>query len=186
LSGIEVRDWQLALGAAVRHYDIVVSLVVKRALPALAAVIGDPQVRNRGTLGGPVANNDPAADYPAAVLALGAAIVTTRREIAAADYLQGMFATALEEGEIIVRILLPLPRRAAYAKYPHLASGYAMAGRQRVNRLLLDSLGVCGRGISGAAGTDDGPRPGWRTGGFRRAAVRAAPHGPLGPAGRGR
>jgi carbon-monoxide dehydrogenase medium subunit len=85
-------------------------------------------VRNCGTLGGSVANNDPAADYPAAVLALDAIIVTTQREIAAADFFQGMFATALEAGEIIVRVLFPVPKRAAYEKFPHPASGYAMAG----------------------------------------------------------
>ena len=131
LKGIELRDGQLVLGAATRHRDIATSAVVKEALPALAflaSVIGDPQVRNRGTLGGSVANNDPAADYPAAVLALDATIVTIRREIAAADYFQGMFATALEDGEIIVRLIIPLPRRAAYCKFPHPASGYAMAG----------------------------------------------------------
>ncbi len=131
LAGIEMRDGKLALGAATRHHDVATSETVKRALPALAelaTVIGDPQVRNRGTLGGSVANNDPAADYPAAVLALGATIVTTRREIAAADYFQGMFATALEDGEIIVRLVVPLPKRAGYAKFAHPASGYAMAG----------------------------------------------------------
>jgi len=85
-------------------------------------------VRNRGTIGGSVANNDPAADYPAAVLALGATIVTTRREIAADDFFQGMFSTALEDGEIVVRLLFPLPQRAAYMKFPHPASGYAMTG----------------------------------------------------------
>jgi len=85
-------------------------------------------VRNRGTLGGSVANNDPAADYPAAVLALDAVIVTNRREIKAADYFQGMFATALEDGEIILRLRFAIPRRAAYEKFAHPASGYAMAG----------------------------------------------------------
>lgn len=131
LRGIEVKAGKLVLGAATRHHEVAVSAVVRQALPALAYLaeqIGDPQVRNRGTVGGSVANNDPAADYPAAVLALGATMVTTRREIDAGDYFQGMFATALEEGEIIVRLLFPLPQRAAYAKFPHLASGYAMAG----------------------------------------------------------
>lgn len=131
LSGVEARDGQLVLGAATRHYDIATSTVVKKNIPALAAlaeVIGDPQVRTRGTIGGSVANNDPAADYPAALLALGATIVTTRREIAAGDFFQELFATALEEGEIIVRIRVPIPRRAAYAKFAHPASGYAMAG----------------------------------------------------------
>ncbi len=99
LRGIEVKAGQLVIGAATQHAEVATSPVVKKALPALAALanqIGDPQVRNRGTLGGSVANNDPAADYPAAVLALDATIVTNQREIAAADFFQGMFATALE------------------------------------------------------------------------------------------
>ena len=131
LSGVELKDGRLAIGAATKHYEVATSAVVKKAIPALvylASHIGDPQVRNRGTLGGSVANNDPAADYPAAVLALGATIVTTKREIAADDFFQGMFATALEEGEIIVRVLFNVPQRAAYEKFPHPASGYAMAG----------------------------------------------------------
>jgi carbon-monoxide dehydrogenase medium subunit len=131
LSGIEVKAGTLIIGAATRHYNVASSAEVKKAIPALAYLanlIGDPQVRNRGTLGGSVANNDPAADYPAAVLALNAKIVTNRREIAADDFFQGMFATALEDGEIIVRIEFPLPKRAAYEKFPHPASGYAMAG----------------------------------------------------------
>jgi carbon-monoxide dehydrogenase medium subunit len=131
LGGIEVKDGQLLIGAATRHADVAASAVVKNSIPALARLahsIGDPQVRNRGTLGGSVANNDPAADYPAAVLGLNAAIVTNRREIAAADFFQGMFATALDAGEIIVRLRFPVPQRAAYEKFPHPASGYAMTG----------------------------------------------------------
>lgn len=131
LTGIELGDGKLVIGAATKHHDVATSGVVKKAIPALArlaGLIGDPQVRNLGTLGGSVANNDPAADYPAAVLALGATVITTQREIAAEDYFQGMFATALEPGEIVVRLSFPIPRRAAYAKFPHPASGYAMAG----------------------------------------------------------
>jgi aerobic carbon-monoxide dehydrogenase medium subunit len=131
LAGIEEQGGKLIIGAGVKHHDVATSATVKQKIPALAhaaGLIGDPQVRNLGTLGGSVANNDPAADYPAAVLALDAAIVTTRREIAADDFFQGMFATALEPGEIIVRIAFPVPRRAAYAKFPHPASGYAMTG----------------------------------------------------------
>jgi aerobic carbon-monoxide dehydrogenase medium subunit len=131
LSGIEQKAGRLAIGAAARHYEVAASAVVKKTIPALAYLasqIGDPQVRNRGTLGGSVANNDPAADYPAAVLGLGATVVTTKREIAADDFFQGMFATALEDGEIIVRILFDVPLRAAYEKFRHPASGYAMTG----------------------------------------------------------
>ena len=131
LGGIEMKTGVLAVGAAVRHHEVATSAVVMKAIPALAHLaghIGDPQVRNRGTLGGSVANNDPAADYPSAVLALGATIVTNRREIAADDFFQGMFATALADGEIIVRVRFPVAKRAAYEKFPHPASGYAMAG----------------------------------------------------------
>jgi carbon-monoxide dehydrogenase medium subunit len=121
----------LVIGAGAKHHEVSVSAVVKKAIPALAGLasaIGDPQVRNRGTIGGSVANNDPAADYPAAVLGLNATVVTTKRQIAADQYFQGLFTTALEEGEIVVRIEFPLPKRAAYSKFHHPASGYAMAG----------------------------------------------------------
>jgi carbon-monoxide dehydrogenase medium subunit len=131
LRKIVAKGGKLVIGAAARHAEVAASAVVKKAIPALArlaASIGDPQVRNQGTIGGSVANNDPAADYPSAVLGLGATVVTSKRSIAADDFFQGMFATALEEGEIIVRIEFPLPKRAAYSKFHHPASGYAMAG----------------------------------------------------------
>src|SRR6185369_2755394 len=110
LRGIEVKGTQLVIGAETQHYEVATSPVVTKALPALAALanqIGDPQVRNRGTLGGSVANNDPAADYPAAVLGLGATIVTSAREIAADQFFLGLFETALEPGEIITAIRFP-------------------------------------------------------------------------------
>lgn len=131
LRGITRRDTSLVVGAGCRHAEIAGDPVVAATVPALASValaIGDPQVRARGTIGGSVANNDPAADYPAAVLALAAVMVTDRREIAADDFFQGMFATALQAGELIREIHLAIPRRAAYAKFHHPASGYAMAG----------------------------------------------------------
>ncbi len=131
LRGIELRDASLVVGAGCRHAEIAADLVVAANLPALATValaIGDPQVRVRGTIGGSVANNDPAADYPAAVLALAAVIATDRREIAADDFFQGMFTTALDRDELICELRLAVPRRAAYAKFAHPASGYAMAG----------------------------------------------------------
>ena len=131
LSGIEAKDGKLIIGAATRHVEVSRSAVVKKAIPALAhlaGVIGDPQVRNRGTIGGSLANNDPAADYPSAALSLNATIVTNKREIKADDYFQGLFATALEAGEMIVKIVFPVPAKAAYEKFPHPASGYAMAG----------------------------------------------------------
>jgi carbon-monoxide dehydrogenase medium subunit len=131
LKGIRREGDALVIGAAMRHGEVASSPVVREAIPALADLagrIGDPQVRNCGTLGGSVANNDPAADYPSAVLGLGATIVTQQREIAADDFFQGMFSTALEPGELVTRIVFPIPKRAAYEKFPHPASGYAMTG----------------------------------------------------------
>ena len=104
---------------------------VKAAIPALAMMagtIGDTQVRNRGTIGGSVANNDPAADYPSAVLGLGATVVTDKRRIAADDFFQGMFTTALEPGELLVAVEFPIPEKAGYAKMRNPASRYVMAG----------------------------------------------------------
>jgi aerobic carbon-monoxide dehydrogenase medium subunit len=121
----------LTVGAGMRHCEVTDSDTVKTTITALAnlaGMIGDPQVRARGTLGGSVANNDPAADYPAAVLGLAALVVTDRREIAADDFFQGMFSTALESDEIIVAIRFAVPRRAAYAKFAQMATGYAMTG----------------------------------------------------------
>lgn len=131
LRKIELKAGRLVIGAGAKHHEVATSAVVKKAIPALAsvaAVIGDPQVRNQGTIGGSVANNDPAADYPAAVLGLSATVVTTKREIAADKFFQGLFTTALDEGEIVVRVEFPLAKRAAYSKFHHPASGYAMAG----------------------------------------------------------
>lgn len=131
LQGIEAKGGALVIGATTKHNDVMRSDVVRKAIPALAYVaerIGDPAVRNCGTMGGSVANNDPAADYPAAVLALNATITTNQREIAADDFFQGLFTTALEPGELIVRLSFPVPKRAAYEKFAHPASGYAMTG----------------------------------------------------------
>ncbi len=131
LDGISLADGRLWIGAMARHAAVAASPVVRRAIPGLARLaggIGDPQVRARGTLGGSVANNDPAADYPAAVLALDAVIETDRGVHAAEDFFQGMFATALAEGEIITRVGFRLAEAFAYAKFPHPASRYALAG----------------------------------------------------------
>ena len=113
------------------HAEVNDSAEVRGAIPALADLaggIGDPQVRNRGTLGGSVAHSDPAADYPAALIGLGATVVTDRREIAAADLFVSMFENSLEDDEIIKSVRFPIPERAAYAKFPNPASKYAIAG----------------------------------------------------------
>ncbi len=129
--GVELKGRSVSIGAMTRHADVANSPVLKEVMPALASVpgsIGDPQVRNRGTIGGSIANNDPNADYPAACLGLGATIITNKRRIAADDFFTGMFSTALEEGEIIVRVSFPVAKKAGYEKFKHPASGFALVG----------------------------------------------------------
>jgi aerobic carbon-monoxide dehydrogenase medium subunit len=131
LRGIVVDGKSVTIGAMTRHVTVATSPDVAKAIPALAALagmIGDPAVRNRGTIGGSVANDDPAADYPAACLALKATITTDRRAIAADDFFTGLFETALEDGEMITKISFPIPERAAYEKFRNPASRYAIVG----------------------------------------------------------
>ena len=131
MGGIELKGRNLHIGAMTKHADVANSHIVKTAIPGLAALaegIGDPAVRNRGTIGGSIANNDPAADYPAACLGLGATIVTNKRKIPADEFFTGMFDTALEDGEIITKVIFPVPQKAAYEKFPNPASRYAMVG----------------------------------------------------------
>jgi carbon-monoxide dehydrogenase medium subunit len=131
LADIAVDGDRLVVGAMARHARVAASPVVLQAIPGLAALaggIGDPQVRNRGTLGGSIANNDPAADYPAALLALDAVVETNQGTHAAEDYFQGMFATSLADGEIVTAVRFRIPQASAYAKHPHPASRYALAG----------------------------------------------------------
>ncbi|MDB5617321.1 xanthine dehydrogenase family protein subunit M [Tardiphaga sp.] len=131
LSSISLEGDTLVIGAMTRHVDVAESEAVRGAIPllaVLAAGIGDPAVRNRGTIGGSVANNDPSADYPAAVLGLGATIVTDRREIAAADFFTGLFETALQPNEVILALRFPVPVAGGYAKFKSPASRYAVVG----------------------------------------------------------
>ncbi len=131
LSGIREDGDGLVIGAMTRHADVVGSDIVRRRIPALAALaehIGDRQVRNLGTLGGSIANNDPAADYPAGLLGLGATVTTDRRTLAADDFFIGLFETILEPTEVVVSVHFPVPERAAYAKFPNPASRYAVVG----------------------------------------------------------
>ena len=131
LVGIAVSKGEVRIGAMTTHAVVAHCADVKDALPALAQLaegIGDPQVRHRGTIGGSISNADPAADYPAGVVGLGATIVTDRREIAADDFFTGMFETALEPGEIVRQLRFPIPQAAGYAKFPNPASRYAVAG----------------------------------------------------------
>ena len=131
LDGVSREGDAIVVGAMARHSAVASSSAVQDAIPALASLadsIGDPQVRNCGTIGGSIANADPAADYPAAVVGLGATVRTSRRTIAADDFFTGLFETALEDGEIVVSVSFPIPRRAAYAKFPNPASRYAIVG----------------------------------------------------------
>jgi carbon-monoxide dehydrogenase medium subunit len=131
LIGIEATADTLTIKAATTHNDVAQSATAQRAIPALAylaSLIGDPAVRHRGTIGGSLANNDPAADYPAAVLALGATIITNKRSIQADDFFKGLFTTALEDGEIITSVAFPVSAKAGYAKFPHPASRFALTG----------------------------------------------------------
>ncbi len=131
LRGIKVEGNAITLGAMARHAEVAASAEVKKANPALAALaggIGDRQVRNMGTIGGSLANNDPAADYPAAVLGFNATITTNKRKIAADDFFKGMYETALAQGEIITAVTFPNPKRAAYMKFRNPASRYAIVG----------------------------------------------------------
>ncbi len=129
LKGIAQHDGAIRIGAMTTHAAVAESSVLRAAIPGLATLaegIGDPHVRNRGTLGGSVANNDPAADYPAAVLALGATVHTNKRAIAADDFFTGLFSTALQDGEILTHVDFPVPQSFTYAKMPNPASRYAL------------------------------------------------------------
>jgi len=152
LRGISVKDGAVTIKAMTRHVTVATSAEVQKAIPALAALagcIGDPAVRNRGTLGGSVANNDPAADYPAACLALGATIHTNKRAIHADDFFTGLFETALDEGEIITSISFPIPDKANYQKFRNPASRYAIVGVFVAKKGADVRVAVTGAGESG-------------------------------------
>jgi len=131
LQGVCIKGDALVVGAATRHADVALHANVCMHIPALASLaggIGDPAVRAMGTIGGSLANNDPSACYPAAALAMNASIITDRRELDADTFFAGMFATDLDEDEIITAVRFPIPEKAAYAKFPNPASRYAMVG----------------------------------------------------------
>ena len=152
LKGIERSARSITIGAMTRHAEVASSSDIREALPALvelAELIGDPHVRNRGTIGGSIANNDPAADYPAACLALGATIVTNKGKHAADDFFRGLFETALDEGEIITKVMFPIPQKAAYAKFRNPASRYALVGVFVAKRGSDVRVAVTGAGSNG-------------------------------------
>ena len=152
LRGITKVDGALRIGAMTTHAAVAESADVKAAIPGLAALaagIGDPHVRNRGTIGGSVANNDPGADYPAGLLALGATVHTSKRAIAADAFFQGLFATALDDNEIITHIDIPVPESFAYAKFANPASRYALVGVAVAKSKAGVRVAVTGAGASG-------------------------------------
>ena len=152
LQGASLKDGKLAIGAMTTHAAVAESDAVRGAIPGLAALaesIGDPQVRHRGTIGGSIANDDPAADYPAGLLALDAAVVTTKRSIAVDDFFQGLFTTALEPGEIITAVEFPVPQGFAYEKFSHPASRFALVGVAVAKIGSLVRVAVTGAGENG-------------------------------------
>jgi aerobic carbon-monoxide dehydrogenase medium subunit len=152
LNEIEMKGRALSIGATATHFEVANSPIVGAAIPALAelgGMIGDPAVRHRGTIGGSLANNDPTADYPAAVMALGATIVTNKRRLKPEEFFQGLFTTALEPDEIITKVLFPLPKKAAYIKFRNQASRYALVGVFVAKRPSDVRVAVTGAGSNG-------------------------------------
>jgi carbon-monoxide dehydrogenase medium subunit len=152
LSGIEMAGRSLTVGALTPHVEVATSPVVRENIPALAhlaGLIGDPAVRHRGTIGGSIANNDPNADYPAAVLGLGATVITNKRRVAADDFFKGLFETALEDDEIITKVQFPKVNKAAYVKFPNPASRFALVGVFVSKRGSEIRVAVTGAGSNG-------------------------------------
>lgn len=153
IAGVEISGRSVTIGAMTRHADVANSPVLRDVMPALAGVpgsIGDPQVRNRGTIGGSIANNDPNADYPAACLGLGATIITNKRKLKPEEFFQGLFTTALEADEIITKVMFPLPKKAAYQKFRNQASRYALVGvfvAKRPSDVRVAVTGAGGNGV---------------------------------------
>ena len=158
MKGVCVTGTSVSIGAATTHADVASNAELKGICPSICALaenIGDPAVRHRGTLGGSIANNDPAADYPAAMLALNATIRTTKREIGADDFFTGMFDTALDEDEIILSVTFDAPPKAAYAKFANPASRYAMCGVYVAQSDDGVRVAVTGAGADGVFRADD-------------------------------
>lgn len=180
LVGIDVTGDTVTVKAATTYYDIMSNAQVKKALPALAhltSVIGDPAVRHRGTIGGSIANNDPAADLPAAVLALGASVKTNKRTIAADDFFKGLFTTALEDGEIITAISFPIPAKAAYEKFRHPASRFALTGvfvaKNKAGDVRAAATGASQSGVMRVAAIEQALKANWSASALDSVAISA-------------
>jgi len=180
LRGIKADGSAVTIGAMAKHAEVAASAEVGSriaALAALAGMIGDRQVRNRGTLGGSLANDDPAADYPAAVLGLGATVNTDRRKIAADDFFKGLFETALAPGELIVSVTFPVPKRAAYQKFRNPASRFAIAGvfvAQTAQGVRVAVTGAGNRGVFRLAAMEQALARDWSVKAIETVSVPAA------------
>jgi len=168
LIGIEASSDALTIKGATTYYDILRNAEVKRTIPAIAhltSVLGDPAVRYRGTIGGSVATNDPAADYPAAVLALNATVKTNKREIPADQFFKGLFVTALEDNEIITAISFPIPAKAGYAKMRNPASRFALTGvfvaRHKSGEIRVAATGASQNGVMRVGVIEDALKADW-------------------------
>jgi aerobic carbon-monoxide dehydrogenase medium subunit len=180
LRGIRVEGGAIVIGAMARHAEVANSAEIGARIPALAAlagVIGDRQVRNRGTLGGSLANNDPASDYPAAVLALNATIHTHKRKIAADEFFKGLFETALAPGELITSVTFPVPKKAAYMKFRNPASRFAIVGvfvAQTAAGVRVAVTGAGARGVFRVKAMEDALAKNWSAASLQSIAVAAA------------
>ncbi len=181
LIGVEVAGDTVTIKSATTHYDVATNAALQKAIPALAhlaSMIGDPAVRYRGTIGGSLANNDPAADYPSAALALGATIKTNKRSIAADDFFKGLFTTALEDGEIITAVVFPIPAKAGYAKFPHPASRFALAGvfvaKAKSGDVRAAATGVSQNGVMRLAAVEATLKANWSAGALAGVTVAAS------------
>jgi carbon-monoxide dehydrogenase medium subunit len=171
LIGVESSGDTLTIKAATTYFDIMQSADVKKTIPAIAyltSVLGDPAVRHRGTIGGSIANNDPAADFPAALLALGATVKTNKRSISADDFFKGLFTTALEDGEIITQVTFPVPAKAAYAKMRHPASRFALTGvfvaRSKTGDIRVAATGASQDGVMRVPAIEAALKANWSAG----------------------
>jgi carbon-monoxide dehydrogenase medium subunit len=181
LIGIEVSSDALTIKAATTYYDILQSADAKKAIPAivhLTSVLGDPAVRHRGTIGGSLANNDPAADYPAAVLALGATVKTNKRAIVADDFFKGLFSTALADDEIITAVSFPLPAKAGYAKMRHPASRFALTGvfvaKTKAGDIRVAATGASQNGVMRVPAIEAALKTNWSPGALDSVTISAA------------
>ena len=168
LIGCEVSGDTVTIKGATTHYDVATNDAVQKAIGALAhlaSLIGDPAVRHRGTIGGSLANNDPAADYPAAVLALGATVKTNKRTIAADDFFKGLFTTALDDGEMITEVSFPIPAKAGYSKFPHPASRFALTGvfaaKTKTGEVRVAATGAFQGGVARVAAIETALKANW-------------------------